>query len=125
MCNGFTGMGIFMENLCHYRDCKSSSLCCYRICKRGIQFHTYLDPDCYRICMLLGCFYCASTYSSTSALILIFSYVVHNFGHTDKFITDKKHTRPIHYNACIQRESIRLEYILLEIQYAVCKPIYP
>jgi hypothetical protein len=68
MCNGFTAMGIFMENLCYYRDCKSSSLCCYRICKRGIQFHTYLDPDCYRICMLLGCFYCASTYSSTSAL---------------------------------------------------------
>ena len=68
MCNGFTAMGSFMKSLCYYRDCESSSLCCYRICKRDIQFYSSLDPDCYRMYMLLGCSNCASTYSSTSAL---------------------------------------------------------
>jgi hypothetical protein len=73
MCNGFTAMGIFMESLCYHRDCESSSLCCYCICKRDIQFYSPLDPDCYRIYMLPGHFDRASTYSSTSALILILS----------------------------------------------------
>ena len=33
------------------------------------QFYNSLDPNCYRIYMLLGCFDCAQTYSPTSALM--------------------------------------------------------
>jgi hypothetical protein len=48
-------------------------LFCYFICIHARRFYTSLDPGCYRIYMLPRCFDCASTYSSTSALILILS----------------------------------------------------
>jgi len=62
-------MGIFMESICHYRDCESFFLFCYSICIHARQFYNSLDPNCYRIYMLLGCFDCAQTYSPTSALM--------------------------------------------------------
>jgi hypothetical protein len=62
-------MGILMESLCYYRDCKSFFLFCYFICIHARQFDTSLDYDCHRNYMLRGCFDRSSTYSSTSALM--------------------------------------------------------
>ena len=62
-------MGIFMEGICHYRDCESFFLFCYSICIHARHFYNSLDPNCYRNYMLLGCFDCAQTYSPTSALM--------------------------------------------------------
>ena len=63
-------MGISMENLCYYWDCKSFSLRYYRICIRDRQPYTHLDLNCYRICILFGNSDRAQTYPPTSALIL-------------------------------------------------------
>jgi hypothetical protein len=68
MCNGFTGMGIFMENTLLLLELQIFSLLCYRICIHHRQPNTRSDLGCYRICMLPGYFDCASTYSSTFAL---------------------------------------------------------
>ena len=70
MCNGYTRLGIVMEDPCHYWNCKSFAvLYCY-ICTDDNQLVTHLDLDCYRVCMLSGYFDCASAYPSTSAVIL-------------------------------------------------------
>jgi hypothetical protein len=68
-------MGIFMEGICHYRDCESFFLFCDSICIHARQFYNSLDPNCYRIYMLLGCFDYAPTYSSTSALTSTAGYL--------------------------------------------------
>src|SRR5215831_14552300 len=68
-------MGIFMESICHYRDCESFFLFCYSICIHARQFYNSLGPNCYRIYMLLGCFDSATTYSSTSALMSTVGYL--------------------------------------------------
>jgi hypothetical protein len=64
-----------MESICYYRDCESFFLFYYSICIHARQFYNSLDPNCNRICMLLGCLGCAPTYSSTSALMSTAAYL--------------------------------------------------